>query len=276
VLLGNYSVLAKDPGRSIGGGAIGLGMNRGDFNKTSQARGVFTSETWEPKSGVPDGYRPPYTWIIPLTAGALAARSTLLGSGSLVASGAMGKNADAALTGSGSLTATGALIVQAIAALTGSGSITTANLLAVLNAVAALTGSGTLAGTMGADAFATAALSGSGVLALFPAAVGNMAADITPFATLSPQSLAQAVWDVLAADNDNPGTMGEKLNDASAAGDPWNTALPGAYAAGTAGYRLANLDQEVWEALLADFTTADTMGARMNAVLTLAKFLGLK
>ena len=45
MLIGNYSVLAKHPGRNIGGGAIGLGLNRGDRNKSSMNRGAFTSLT---------------------------------------------------------------------------------------------------------------------------------------------------------------------------------------------------------------------------------------
>lgn len=44
----------------------------------------------------------------------------------------------------------------------------------------------------------------------------------TPFTTLSPENLAQAVWDALAVDNNDPGTMGEKLNSAGTAGDPWS------------------------------------------------------
>ena len=81
MLIGNYSVLAKTPGRFIGGGAIGLGMNRGDRNKSSMARGAFCSLAWEEKSGVPDGYRPPSTWVIPLKSGGLAARNNLIGAG---------------------------------------------------------------------------------------------------------------------------------------------------------------------------------------------------
>lgn len=231
MLIGNYSVLAKDPGRSIGGGAIGLGMNRGDYNKTSMSRGAFNHPDWEPKSGVPDGYRPPYTWVLPQTVGGLTARNILAGSGSLAASGAMGKNASASLAGTGSLTASGALIVQAIAALTGSGSITTADLLAVLNAAAALTGSGSLAGGMTAYGYAAAALTGTGSLALTPYAVGHMEADITPFAELSPASLAAAVWEAVAADNNDAGTMGEKVNDAGSASNPWTEVIEGSYTA---------------------------------------------
>lgn len=45
-----------------------------------------------------------------------------------------------------------------------------------------------------------------------------ISADITPFTTLSPQSLATAVWSALASENNLAGSMGALLN---ASGDPW-------------------------------------------------------
>ena len=112
MLLGNYSVLSKHPGRDIGGGAIGLGNNRRDFNKSSQARGAFNSETWEPKSGVPDGYRPPYCWVMPQTAGALSARNNLAGEGDLTLGLAGGVNGEATLAGVGTLSGTAQLVIS--------------------------------------------------------------------------------------------------------------------------------------------------------------------
>lgn len=46
---------------------------------------------------------------------------------------------------------------------------------------------------------------------------------------------ADAVWDETLADHLGAGSTGAALNAAGAAGDPWSTALPGAYGAGTAG-----------------------------------------
>jgi hypothetical protein len=54
-------------------------------------------------------------------------------------------------------------------------------------------------------------------------------------------SIAMAVWSAIANDNDSPGTMGEKLNEANSAGDPWSTTVPGAYPAGSAGYLMGQL-----------------------------------
>jgi len=49
---------------------------------------------------------------------------------------------------------------------------------------------------------------------------------------LSPEGLARAVWEALAADYNTAGTMGEKLNGAGSAGNPWTEVIEGTYTAG--------------------------------------------
>jgi hypothetical protein len=53
-------------------------------------------------------------------------------------------------------------------------------------------------------------------------------------------AIADAVWDETLADHLTAGSTGAGLNAASSAGDPWATALPGAYGAGSAGNILGN------------------------------------
>lgn len=48
-------------------------------------------------------------------------------------------------------------------------------------------------------------------------------------------AIADAVWDETLADHLTAGSTGNALNAAGSAGDPWSTALPGAYGSGTAG-----------------------------------------
>lgn len=60
-----------------------------------------------------------------------------------------------------------------------------------------------------------------------PAAVGDI-----PTAA----AVADAVWDEVLSGHLTAGTTGNALNSAGSAGDPWGTALPGAYGAGSAGY----------------------------------------
>lgn len=58
----------------------------------------------------------------------------------------------------------------------------------------------------------------------------------TPDATTTFAILPRAsVWDEVTADHVDSGSTGNSLNSAGSAGDPWSTALPGAYGAGTAG-----------------------------------------
>lgn len=51
----------------------------------------------------------------------------------------------------------------------------------------------------------------------------------------SAAAVSDAVWDETIADHLGAGSTGASLNAAGSAGDPWATALPGAYGAGTAG-----------------------------------------
>lgn len=53
-------------------------------------------------------------------------------------------------------------------------------------------------------------------------------------------AIADAVWDEVLSGHLTAGSTGAGLNSASSAGDPWNTAIPGAYGSGTAGNILGN------------------------------------
>lgn len=54
-------------------------------------------------------------------------------------------------------------------------------------------------------------------------------------------AVADAVWDEAIAGHAGAGSTGAALAAAQSAGDPWSTALPGAYAAGTAGYMVGSI-----------------------------------
>jgi len=199
-LIGNYSVLSKDPGRSIGGGAIGLGNNRSDFNKVSQSRGAFCSEDWDPLSGVPDGYRDPYWWVLPITAGALAARKNISGDGDLTGSVAGGVNGECTITGVGDLSGVGQLIISMAATISGSGDITGAQLQAFLQLAAALSGSGGATAQLTAIGHLAAAVEGEGTVAgtTVLTALGTLAAAINVTGdVLTTGNVANAILDAL-------------------------------------------------------------------------------
>jgi len=125
---------------------------------------------------------------------------------------------DADLTGSGDITNGNlTLIAQLIASLTGAGDVTPPpSLIGKLELISNnLTGSGAVAATLTAFASVQASLAGAGSLAVVPYATGSLAADITGQSVLSPESLASAVWSALAAQFNDAGTMGQKLNSAA-------------------------------------------------------------
>lgn len=116
--------------------------------------------------------------------------------------------------------------------LSGSGTVTNAYLAIGMNLLANLQGSGTV----------TEASAG---LKIWMEALISIGASPSAF------DIAQAVWGSVASQNNTSGTMGQKLNGAGSAGDPWNTDL-------------------------SSYNTAGTAGKKLKDSLTTGKFLGLK
>lgn len=87
----------------------------------------------------------------------------------------------------------------------------------------------------------------------------SVSADIAALNDPTAAAIADAVWDETLADHLGAGSTGSGLNSASSAGDPWNTALPGAYGAGTAG-------KIVGDNINAPIATVDTVVDAIKAV----------
>ena len=144
------------------------------------------------------------------------------GSGAVTLSLSQGLNATADLSGTGTIaSADMSLVVALLATLAGTGSISSADLAAVQNMQATLSGTGTLSNAdmdlligITADLIGTGALNGSFT------GLAHMSADISPFTELSPENLATAVWAAVATDNNDSGSMGEKLNNAAGGATP--------------------------------------------------------
>lgn len=185
--------------------------------------------------GLPSGHRHPSAWMMPQKGGALASRNIIEGAGAFASAGTMGVNGEATLTGAGSLSGVGQLIISMVAALTGSGALT-ASAQAFLQLAATLAGAGDVDGALTAIAHAAAALEGDGDAAATATALGTLAAAITVTGDLlNSSNVGAAVWGAIAAVNNAAGTMGQALNAAGSAGDPWITTLPGAYTGTQAG-----------------------------------------
>ena len=135
------------------------------------------------------------------------------------------------LTGSSDFDATAALVVSMLAAFSGSGTLA-AEIQGRLNATIDMTGSGDLSADMTAVANAIIALSGTGDLEATISAIGDMTIDMVVTGTgLSTANVGQAVWAAIAAANNGAGTMGEKLNDAGSASNPWTEVIESGYTA---------------------------------------------
>lgn len=128
-------------------------------------------------------------------------------------------------TGAGDFAATAGLIVSMLCAMTGSGSMT-ATITGLLNASVDFTGDGDMAAAVHGIADMVVDMLGAGDLDATISAYGNMELDIVVTGTgLTTANVGQAVWSALAASNNDAGTMGEKLNDAGSASNPWTEVL---------------------------------------------------
>ena len=272
MLIGNYSVLNKLPMRWRGGSTSSPETTaRSNFGCSGPARNikyVDQTTTAQVTKSVPFAMTPPYTWTMAQKDGNISARASAVLSFDANATGVLG------MPGSGTATITftvpdvaGQLIVS------GSGSasfaITTNNPLLT----ASVNGAGSAAMSFAANATIGALAFGSGSAnitfsvagSLLPSndasplrtgvatmsfsatltsyAVGNMSGSTIDNSVLTPAQIASAVWKAVSSENNDSGTMGNKLNSASAAGDPWTAEMPGSYADGSAGSVIYFLSQ---------------------------------
>lgn len=155
-----------------------------------------------------------------MTAGAMASRNIISGSGSQASAITGGVNGQAALAGAGDITsATAQLVISMVATLAGSGTVADADLRGYLNAVATLTGSGDITAAIAALGWLGAATSGSGTISsATPYATGTLAATIRGYSDLTPEGLRDLVWNATAASYTTSGTMGQKVNSAASGG----------------------------------------------------------
>jgi hypothetical protein len=258
-LIGNYSVLNKSAAQFTNGTSTAgayAAITPSNYQKNGMKLNRFSGPVkFADHSAIPNGYIPPYSFALPKISGGLASYKGISAEISTTeALLALGINIDSNM--SASMTETDAilaLIVALNASITASGSITDANMAIIILLEAALSSTGQ---------FTNAELKNILNLASSLAATGTLTNSITNLVNLSAdisnssggitnESVAAAVWEALAADYNAAGSMGEKLNDAGSAGNPW-------------------------AADLASNNTAGTFGGFVQKLLTVAKFLGLK
>ena len=202
MLLGNYQVLNRSPGRFLGGSS--LAANPPNWYGSGAARNFglqWNTTTADKLYGMPNGTEAPYSYLMPLRSGQLASTTLITGNGN-VATGnlAMGLACDGALTGSGDITAAGlGLIVSMLADLAGTGTLT-ADLQAFLALAATLSGSGDLTGALTALGHFVAGLTGTGEITLATMnGKSSMEAEISVTGELlTTATVASAVWGAIA------------------------------------------------------------------------------
>jgi len=294
-LIGNYSVINKTCGRFIAGPSVS--DNRSNFNTPGSSRNIyFGYANIDPKNGVPNGYTPPYSWIIPIKTGGMAVYLGVNGSGSITnVNLAGGLNASASLDGTGSLSnanlyalgnivtvlnGTGSLSsditgkLEALANLTGSGNLT-GDLGALVSILSLIAGTGSLNGDIAGALYASANLEGTGSISL-----ANLIGVLEAASTLDGiGSLTSAIVGIFPAYATINGTsaltgsinaLAECVSSIIGSGSITN-ALP--FAIGNMSASITpftelspqNLAAEVWNSIANDFNTAGTMGYKLNA-----------
>lgn len=251
MLLGSHNVFTKSPRRVWGNGTgVTARANWG-------GSGALRNRDWVlwVYAALPNGYTPPGCWSMARKSGGIASHNELSGLGDVDAANlAGGRNGTATIAGLGSLSGVGTLVVSALATLAGTGAVSqatasalahaTATLLGtgsvsaagfvvtVLSALATLTGTGTVSqAALGALTGATSTLSGQGAVSAVIQALGNVSAEIVVSYNPDADAIAAAVWNSIAADFNDAGTMGEKLNDAGSAANPWTEVIEGSLTA---------------------------------------------
>ena len=237
-LHGNRSVLHKSPCRFLNGGP---GIMRSAFNKHGMQRNAF--QAYSPLSATPLGHLSPSAWVLPKTAGGMSSqnvtRINLSGAGSIV--GGVTSPGSAALVfvvadAAGQLISSGEgaagfafstntpLLTASLAAV-GEASFTLTTS-AALGAEASAIGSAAMVFSMAATilpandappartAVANFAITG----ALVPYAIGQMTGSTVDASTLTVDAITTAVWSAVAAQYNDAGSMGAKLNSAASGG----------------------------------------------------------
>lgn len=247
MLLGNFSSLNTNPGRAIGG------FNNLYKNYKAGTQYQFYIPDTETTSKLnqasyPTGTEVPYSFILAPRGGQLSSSNNLNGIGIVTSDLYMGKACTAALSGSGAITSDMSLVTQLVAALSGSGVITS-NLSSIIALAAALSGSGSISGALSILSSLVAALSGTGGMIVNLTGNANLSASIfVNSSTATVNEIVAGVWSALASSYNVSGTMGNKLNGAGSAGDPWTTNLSGYNTTDTAGKIMKQIKKKASDA----------------------------
>ena len=265
MLIGNYCVLNKTPGRWFAGNstshATGVGVSahspmRGAWNTNGPRRCAHYPEgTAALKAiGYPTGGYQSVSWMFPYLPRDITSHSETQGGSTGTLSMQSGWNIAGLAEGTTpTAEATLQLVVSMVATALGEAT-TNANLNAALGLSGSAAGEATHNAIINALAWAIGQADGTSTATLTSYATGQLQGSITPFTELSPEGLAAAVWNSLVAQHQEDGTMGKALGTASSGGVDLNL-----------------LAEAVWDHATRTLTTGGTGGG-----MTVSQFLALK
>lgn len=214
-------------------GFAGAGFSNGAYpsslpinmHRSGPQRNITAGEgITDDKVGIPQGAKHPIAWVMPQKAGGLSSHNLARGSCTATLLLVSGRN----IAGTSAGTSTAGASLQLVVSMQGTAAgiaTATGNIVAALAMAGSAAGSCTASATIQALAWAYGTAAGTSTATLTRYATGRLYGSITPFTELSPESLASSVWAAVAADNNDVGTMGEKLNDAGSASNPWTEVI---------------------------------------------------
>lgn len=242
MLLGNYTPLSANPGRCITHAIPNPYKWRSSGNMYSFYTGDAVVDGETEKSSFNNGYVPPYSWVLAPVAGGLGSINEINGDSEFTSSMAMGINILSDITGVGQISSANlSMIVGLLADLAGSGTLSS-SMVGVVQMAADLVGQGNVIAGINLLANCVASLNGVGAVTAGLRGDSYMSADIyVNQSTATTNELVYAIWNAIATQFNVAGTMGNKLNGAGSAGDPWTTDLTSYTTDGTAGKKLKEL-----------------------------------
>lgn len=219
-LLCNGSNLQAFPGKFLSSGTESITLS--NFFNGELSFDPFLSSNWSSETAIPAGSALPCIVSLPIKDGGIGARifKEFTQSTNVLAVRDIVASLSADFTQSASVS----LVVPVGGAADFAFDLVAA-IEAVLNMSTNLTFSFTDTTNLGAIIPVAATLSFTFTPSQDLTGTAEVECDIQPFTELSPQSLANAVWSAVAADNNEVGSMGEKLNDAGSGSNPWTEVI---------------------------------------------------
>lgn len=175
----------------------------------------------------------PVAWTLAGKGGDLACENGINEGNSLtLASLSLGKDLSASLAQDGSITAAALSMITSLSANMAQEGQLTGPMQMTLNLAADMVQEGQITAAMGLIAWCQASMTQDNDMSTSNLrGTLSMAANIVSYGELTPEGLRDAVWNAVAASFNTAGTMGEKLNDAGSASNPWTEVIESGYTA---------------------------------------------